>query len=336
MGVPRMKAEEIEVVKGYCKWCSSPFIQRPHGSPKKFCSKKCKKKHENEEGKKARHGKPLPKINCFACGADIPQKLGRKKIYCSPKCKGKIASQKQNQKLRERKKKTVKKCIVCGENVKSPQIKYCSPKCRWQYWYKKEFGKGRYVYTCQYCHEEFRSFDDSRVYCSKECSGLAQRLIHAPKYPGKMKGDAVRESEVIRGNSVRFESCRLFREGYSVKAIAQALNVDNIKVQKWCQKIQSLNSTTSAYEWYETFKLKMAELTGQRKVSGEIIHLICARIDVRYNAHQLGEMLSEGLGADPFNGEKYAFCSKGNTIITVIQFDGKSLVSNTRHRTRGQ
>jgi len=69
---------------------------------------------------------------------------------------------------------------------------------------------------------------------------------------------------------------------------------------------------------------------------GGIVHIVCTRMDARYLAHQLGEIISESLNANPYNGEKYAFCSKGNTIITVIQFDGKSFVSTSRHRNAGQ
>lgn len=325
-----MQTRTVEVIKSNCLFCEVEIEQPKNGSKKIFCSKSCSKKYHR---RKRKQEIPIDKINCRICGADVPQKRpGSPKLYCSVRCKGV-----QQRRMNPVDKTKVKgKCKACGKEFRHPMIKFCSPECQRKHGWKNSYEYGKHVHVCAYCTKEFRSYFDNRTYCSRKCHGLAQRLVNAPKYPNKMKGNAVEESEIIQSNSVRFESVRLFREGYSVKAIAQALKVDNIKVQKWCQKIQSLNSTTNAHEWYETFKLKTAELTERSNNSDEVIHLICTRIDVRYNAHQLGEMLSEGLGADPHNREKYAFCSKGNTIITVIQFDGKSLVSNTRHRTRGQ
>lgn len=68
-------------------------------------------------------------------------------------------------------------CENCGLRIKSIQGKkrkrFCSDKCRWQWWNKnnkKVNKKAYYDYECKYCKTKFRAYGNkNRVYCSHEC-----------------------------------------------------------------------------------------------------------------------------------------------------------------------
>ena len=325
-----MQVIEFESGKTYCQFCETEIEQSQNGSKKIFCTKNCSKKYHRQ---KRKHEAPLTKINCRVCGVDVLQKQrSNPKLYCSIRCKGIY----QRQTHPKDKTKVKGNCKVCGAAFTLPMRKYCSAECRKKHAWQNSCENGKFIHVCPYCSRGFKSYRKQRTYCSQICSGLAQRLVNPPNRYGELKSGTIEPSEVIASNSPRFEALRLFREGYSVKAISQALRLPAIRVQKWCQRLQSLNSTSNANEWREVFRFHAAKLIPTDFESDEIVHLVCTRMDVRYNAYQLGEIVSESLKVDSCNGEKYAFCSKGNTIITIIQFDGKSFVSTSRHRFSGQ
>jgi hypothetical protein len=172
---------------------------------------------------------------------------------------------------------------------------------------------------------------------------LGQRINIFLSCRGEVKNGVIEPVELIKSNSPRFEAGRLYREGYSVKAIAQVLGRPVERIGHWCWRVQALSNTINAYEWREVFRLRAAKImeseSDKNSKTNEIegvVHLVCVRTSVKNNAHQLAEVVSESLKANPCNGEKYAFCSKKNTILTIIQFDGKTFVSTTRRRLGGQ
>lgn len=68
-------------------------------------------------------------------------------------------------------------CKNCGKKIKSikgkKQKKFCSDKCRWDWWnnHQKEVNKkSYYTQNCKYCSKEFTVYGNSkRIYCCHEC-----------------------------------------------------------------------------------------------------------------------------------------------------------------------
>lgn len=69
------------------------------------------------------------------------------------------------------------KCEHCGLKIKSIKGKkkkrFCSDKCRWQWWNKHKVEiekKAYYTQKCKFCGNEFSSYgNNKRVYCSQDC-----------------------------------------------------------------------------------------------------------------------------------------------------------------------
>ncbi|NLK23296.1 MAG: RNA polymerase subunit sigma-24 [Clostridiales bacterium] len=63
-------------------------------------------------------------------------------------------------------------CLNCNKkfkrNNRGRRKKYCSSKCRGEYYYKNGNTK-TYRYRCEYCGKSFEGYCKARKYCSKEC-----------------------------------------------------------------------------------------------------------------------------------------------------------------------
>lgn len=144
-----------------CKNCGKSYYSYKDNS--KFCSMECKNKFNN-----------IP-YYCDYCGKEIivarsridDVKNGKRKgIYCCRECasKSQITS-------------TIKKCSCCGkpfkvENGLVESKKYCSMECYDSMRKKKIKYESK---ICPICNKEFKTYHHNQVYCSIECSGIAQR-----------------------------------------------------------------------------------------------------------------------------------------------------------------
>jgi hypothetical protein len=71
----------------------------------------------------------------------------------------------------------ISNCQNCGLKIKSIKGKkkkrFCSDKCRWQWWNKhqKEVNKkSYYTHQCKCCNKEFTAYgNNKRAYCSHDC-----------------------------------------------------------------------------------------------------------------------------------------------------------------------
>lgn len=63
-------------------------------------------------------------------------------------------------------------CINCGAEIDESK-KFCSSKCRQEWWNSnldKVNRKAYYNFTCSYCHRPFNAYGNkNRKYCSHEC-----------------------------------------------------------------------------------------------------------------------------------------------------------------------
>ncbi len=82
-------------------------------------------------------------------------------------------------------------CLYCGTPIQQPrrtrQKKFCSDKCRMQWWnaHKNDVNrKAMYVFTCACCGKTFQAYgNDHRKYCSRDC------YIRA-RFGGEQRGSA--------------------------------------------------------------------------------------------------------------------------------------------------
>lgn len=107
---------------------------------------------------------------CVVCGMEIPVKKWRK--YCSDKCRDKT-----------RKKPERRPCEVCGEPLKTSQIKFCGNLCKQkaarQRRAEKMGEKPLVKFVCEVCGKDFfRTDGRKRVICSDECRVVYEKLYH--------------------------------------------------------------------------------------------------------------------------------------------------------------
>lgn len=177
-----------------CKHCDKPFVNRfPN---KNFCSKKCQsdasyqRNIEYHTQYRINQLKPYFDQDCRICGK-IFQVNREDRVICSDKCR-KINSKnnrKKYQKVAYRKKNPIKRCLTCGNHVKTAS-KYCSEDCK----PKREpkrcevcnvaiKGNNKYcpshkpVYTpvqhnktCITCGKDYIAKRVTAKYCKRKCS----------------------------------------------------------------------------------------------------------------------------------------------------------------------
>ena len=90
------------------------------------------------------------------------------KSFCKANNLGGVKAKKNNQK------KNISFCLNCGKELEhthgKKKKKYCSDKCRYQWWNKNRDNKSTYQIRCRYCNKKFNTYKNSnRKYCSHEC-----------------------------------------------------------------------------------------------------------------------------------------------------------------------
>jgi hypothetical protein len=135
--------------------------------------------------------------------------------------------------------------------------------------------------------------------------------------------------------SIVLETIRLYREGYSVSVIAELLKITKGGVQHCCHRTPSLWYTKNSAEWLEVFRYQTKSLLTEAQEES-YVNLVCERANGGLKGLQLSEIIIENLKSNPYNGEKYAFCSKYDDIINIIQFDGKGIMYSSRQKQSGK
>jgi len=132
---------------------------------------------------KERRKKPIK--YCKQCGKEITSKWA--KDFCCSSCATKYNNEHRDKSVYEkvadalRKDKVVNKrhCIVCGKELGTHKIKYCSTECKYEH-YKKE-NKGNchtvtiFTKTCENCGKKFETKNLMARFCSNECSTSAAK-----------------------------------------------------------------------------------------------------------------------------------------------------------------
>lgn len=90
------------------------------------------------------------------------------KSFCKANNLGGVKAKRNN------KKKNISFCLNCGKELKhtpgKKKKKYCSGKCRYQWWNKNRDCKSTYQIRCKSCNKKFNAYKNSnRKYCSHEC-----------------------------------------------------------------------------------------------------------------------------------------------------------------------
>lgn len=87
-----------------------------------------------------------------------------------------------------------KKCEWCGDellNTKSPRRKFCNDVCRARYRRANADKTGSYKVSCACCGNSFRTYHDTKKYCSDECrmTGSPTNLTSRIKVIHELKCD---------------------------------------------------------------------------------------------------------------------------------------------------
>lgn len=125
----------MEEVSALCAECKVPFMRKPLGRPRRFCSDKCKQRVGNRALNRRRLPAPKqPERECANDRCDLrftPKR--RDQIFCSTRC---ARNQGQNRRyagapLRQGA-AFERVCVECGQTftAKKANAKWCSPICR--------------------------------------------------------------------------------------------------------------------------------------------------------------------------------------------------------------
>lgn len=158
------------MIKQYkCINCGKNYESYKENS--KFCSIDCKRQYNNVE------------YECDCCGKKmiIPKsRIAHKSnhIYCGRDCmkKGFCTSVENT-------------CKNCGKKFtiykSMSNQQYCSHECYIEY---KNNHSAKQTKTCKYCNKEFTTYHKDQIYCSYDCSSMAQRkrVGYKCEYCGKL------------------------------------------------------------------------------------------------------------------------------------------------------
>jgi len=111
-------------------------------------------------------------IECPECGSEVKNDPhGRKKIFCSDKCRNKNKNRRRIEKC-----KIKKKCEHCGIEyfAQNKKQKFCTVPCHAKNKYSHE---GNFNKSCPTCKIDFNAHDTRKIYCSTECKNNAYEHI---------------------------------------------------------------------------------------------------------------------------------------------------------------
>lgn len=140
--------------------------------------------------------KKRPIRYCKECGKEIISKWG--KDFCCSACAAKYNNEHRDKSVYEKVASKLKKekishkkyCIVCGNELKKYQVKYCSEKCRNEH---KKLSNKKYIKICEFCGKEFETNVKSARFCSTSCQA---KLTHKIAYEDFLNNN----NKYCRGN----------------------------------------------------------------------------------------------------------------------------------------
>lgn len=177
---------------------------------------------------------------CKECGKEITSKYA--KYFCSTSCATKFNNKNRDSSVYKKigevlkkdreealKKDKVRHCIICGKELTSKQIKYCSPSCCNKFKYKND---GKDV-ICLECGKVFKSGYKNRKFCSYECSikykkkRTIEKWLKGEKTFNSNSGipESIREY-LFQKKSYQCEECGF--EGYNKKTNKTILQIHHI------------------------------------------------------------------------------------------------------------
>ena len=134
------------MLKLTCLHCGKEFETE---RKRKFCCRKCMQQHWHTENYKSTDMKANI---CVFCGKEFKSK--KEAQFCSDLC---------NKKYNRRKIK--KYCVQCNKEMETGRSKYCSEKCRREYYNSHPLHKK----ICAGCGKEYKTNNLRQKYCTAEC-----------------------------------------------------------------------------------------------------------------------------------------------------------------------
>lgn len=140
-------------------------------------------------------------MKCLYCNKEIApgNGLGRPKKYCDEKCRREV--DKENKRIKYVGKRQ-EFCEACGKTLPKYKSKYCSKRC---YINKKPIIQK----ICVICGNEFETYREEVVTCSKECSktkgNIREQIRYRNNHPGAKSMDEIHETSKKRKETKRKE-----------------------------------------------------------------------------------------------------------------------------------
>lgn len=161
-----------------CPECGGHIEQTgERGRLRRFCSDRCRIKHNSKKQQEANRNRERPKQTCPNCGIEFQPTWGngQARRFCCDSCR--IEWWKEYHKVNHKERDSERICVCCGKEFRADNWhggEYCSREC-----YLQTMAQTRENVTCRWCGEEFSALkSQNRQYCSTLCYTAAR---HQPE-----------------------------------------------------------------------------------------------------------------------------------------------------------
>lgn len=208
-----------------CLQCGAPFAFK---AGKKFCSRKCKKRNQDQRRDRHKNG---DEFKCAGCGIVFKRLTNsrNKGKYCSRECaaRSKNLVSPENKKLadslRFRAVSVRCKCVQCGVWFCGSNLNnvICSDECRenrWRALYNvrvvQAANDNRATYICRECNARFSPSygEKNRVFCSPACLSRSSNRVRRHKERARLRlvtVETVDPNTVFERDGWRCQFCKV-------------------------------------------------------------------------------------------------------------------------------
>ena len=262
---------------------------------------------------------------CKQCGKAIDQNAyTREKLYCSKKCSNDWWNAHP---------KPVERCICarCGQLFYASHInqQYCGRECyNMVRWYgaarlspekleelRKQLIPPAHCRICGILIDK-TLMPGRRVFCSKQC----EYQWEYQRRHGKMRP--------LPEDEEKQEFARLRKQGLSYSEIGAILGKKEVTVRGWGSRYYPPEGQAAFNEMVEVRIIKSKDdwrgyLNPARETEEpkrRRIFLICGKTDYSRGMENLYAIIRYRLGANPFDGNLYVFCGRGNKKLITVEW----------------
>jgi hypothetical protein len=258
-------------------------------------------------------------------------------------------------------------CVTVYQKQGKKYVRFCSNKCRYEYWYnhidENPNRKALCDYTCAECRKEFKANSSAnRMYCSQECYRQARWSENGDKGNIPKAGQARGIKYGRHTKEKRDEFLRLREKNVSYNKISAILEIPRNTIKSWgrrygtaipkAERQYSTELPNAAFhygksawghriktlkawlEFLHTYTLAYQCEEIETAVNGRTVHLVCGDTSPGKGVDMLCTIISAKLQMNPFCGDVFAFCSYDK--IKYMHWDGGGFQVVSRRREYGR